>query len=71
MFLNTEFYINYDDYTSMMVWNYFLLFGDAYLVAMFFKIDVSPTLLVAECPESECFSGRILVNDSLECDGFV
>lgn len=41
------------------------------LHAVFCKIGVSPTPLVAECPESECFSGKIPVDDSLECGGFV
>lgn len=28
-------------------------------------------LLVAECPKRECFSGKILIDDSLDCGGFV
>jgi len=41
------------------------------LHAVFCKIDLSPILLVAECPESECFSGKILLDENLECGGFV
>jgi hypothetical protein len=44
------------------------------LHAVFCKIGLSPTFLVAKYPESECFSGKILVDDSylsLECGGFV
>jgi hypothetical protein len=41
---------------------------------VFCKIGVSPTFLVAKYPESECFPGKILVDNSylrLEGGGFV
>jgi hypothetical protein len=44
------------------------------LHAVFCKIGLSPTFVVADYPESECISGKVLVDDgylSLECGGFV
>jgi hypothetical protein len=42
--------------------------------AVFRKVGLSPTFLVAEYPESECLSRKMLIDDSylsLECGFFV
>jgi len=49
----------------MIIWNYFLFFLLIHVLhAVFFKTGLSPTFLFAKYPESECFSGNILVDDS-------